>query len=107
MKKYEQRLNNPIYNSGCNTDALSNSAIEIQFKLKNRASSIKEILGSANVKQSSFGYDTEFGIKNQEKIPNKELETVINETRNSCKETKRTRKNSCHYFGKSGGFYCN
>jgi hypothetical protein len=107
MKKYEQRLNNPIYNSGCNNDKINNSALEIQFKNKKRTSSIKEILGSENVIQSSFAYQTEFGIKNEEKIPNKGLEIRIKETRDSFKEHKKTRKNSCHYFGKTGGFYCN
>jgi len=107
MKKNEQRLNNPICNSGSLKNSLNDSTLESQLRNKKRGSSMKEIFGSGNVKQSSFGYKTEFGIRDEEKIPNKGLEQGIKETKDSYKEKKKTRKNSCHYFGKSGGFYNN
>ena len=95
-------MNNPIYGSDKNVD---NVILDNQLRNKKRGSSMKEIFGSGNVTESSFGYNTEFGVRAEEKIPNKESKQAIKETKNSYLDAKKTRRNSCHYFGKNVGFY--
>ena len=104
MKKNEQKLNHPISGAHKN-DTLNDLNLDSSLRNKKRGSTMKEIFGSVNVSQSSFAYKTEFGIRSEDKIPNKGLEQGIKDTKDSYKEGKKTRKNSCHYFGKSGGFF--
>ena len=58
---------------------------------------MKDIFGSGNLVESSFAYNTEFGVKAKEKIPNKGLEQGIKDTKDSYKDKKKISPKSTFY----------